>query len=158
MLASLTPGDAPIMQRASLTSSSAAEPQRRSIPELASKPQSLARDPAEASEPQLSEEGEEQEDEIVFEPLPATFLLAEKPLSYFDLPDDKPRGPVFQKIGALMSSPSELASDEFDHRLQIEDLYEANIFKGPAIAFIQRQKARMAAASAETRGTKQAMR
>ena len=158
MLASLTPGDAPIMQRASLTSSTAAEPQRQSIPGPTAKPQSLARDPNEAPEPQLSEEGEEQEDEIVFEPLPATFLLAEKPLSYFDLPDDKPRGPIFQKIGALMSSPSELASDEFDHRLQIEDLYEANIFKGPAIAFIQRQKARMAAASAETGSTKQAMR
>lgn len=157
MLASLTPADGPIMQRASLTYSSASEP-RRSTPEVTAKPQSLAADPAEAPEPQLSEEGEEQEDVIVFEPLPATFLLAEKPLSYFDLPEDKPRGPVFEKIASLMSSPSALASEEFDHRLQIEDLYEANVFKGPAIAFLQRQKARIAAASADTGSTKQAMR
>jgi hypothetical protein len=80
-------------------------------------------------------------------PLPATFLLAEKPLSYSDVPDGQTREPVLKKIGMLMVSASTLTSEEFDHGLQIEDLYEANAFKGPAIAFIERQKARVAAAS-----------
>jgi hypothetical protein len=147
MLASLTPTDTSLFQRASLNEPEAPRKPDSSASEVLSKPQSLAREPAEQPEPQLSEEGEEQEDEITFEPLPATFLLAEKPLSYFEIPGDQPRAPVFQKIALLMASPSALASEEFDHRLQIEGLYEANTFKGPAIAFVQRLKARMAAAS-----------
>ncbi len=147
MLASLNPADAPVMQRASLTYSSASPGPR--LPSRPGNAESLSRGLNAGSEPQLAEEGEEQDDDIIFEPLPATFLLAEKPLSYSDLPDDRPRGAVFQRIGMLMSSASSLASAEFNHRLQIEDLYEANIFKGPAIAFIQRQQARMAAASAQ---------
>jgi uncharacterized protein YcbK (DUF882 family) len=146
MLASLGPTDAPVLQRASLTSSSAAPGPGGSMPGSPAKAESLSREPV---EPQLAEEGEEQEDDITFEPLPATFLLAEKPLSYFDPPDSQPHGPVFRKIGFLMSSPSALANEEFDHRLQIEDLYEANVFKGRAIDFVRRQKARMAAASTE---------
>lgn len=127
MLASLTPSDAPAtVQPASLT----VDPKTN----------------GKVAEPQLAEEGEEQEDLISFDPLPATFLLAEKPLSYADAPDDEPRSPVFKKIGLLMSPESVLTSEEFDHRLQIEDLYEANIFRGPAIHFLQRQKSRMAAA------------
>lgn len=156
MLASLGPTDAPVLQQASLTS--AASSPGSSKPDVMANPGSLARTPSEAPEQQLAEEGEEQEDEMSFEPLPATFLLAEKPLTYSDMPDDQPRGPVFQKIGLLMSSESTLASEEFDHRLQIEDLYEANVFKGPAIAFIQRQKARMAAASPGASAGKQATR
>ncbi len=58
-----------------------------------------------------------------------------------------------------MSSPSVLASEEFDHRLQIEDLYEANVFRGPAIGFYQkRRQARIAAAEAEAAANKQATR
>ena len=90
---------------------------------------------ADPPEPQLAEEGEEQEDVIAFDPLPATFLLAEKPLSYSDVPDGQIREPVFRKIALLMPPASVLASEEFDHRLQIEDLYEANSFRGRAIAF-----------------------
>ncbi len=154
MLASMTPAtEAPLVQRASLTYESPApqRPAEAAIPFR--KPQSLA--PANPPELQLSEEGEEQEDDISFEPLPATFLLAEKPLSYSDVPDGQIREPVLHKLGLLMSSPSVLASEEFDHRLQIEDLYEASMFKGPAIAFMERQKARFASTEART---KQAMR
>jgi uncharacterized protein YcbK (DUF882 family) len=140
MLASLTQTDAPALQQASLTGDQLANAKAA--------PESLARTPRETGEPQLAEEGEEQEDEMSFEPLPATFLLAEKPLTYADMPDEPSRSPVFRKIGLLMSSASVLTSEEFDHRLQIEDLYDANVFKGPAVDFMQRQKARVAAASA----------
>ncbi len=152
MLASLVPEQAPLLQRASLSGRDAVSKTPSPAPQTVAKPGSLTQEPAEQPEPQLAEEGEEQEDDIAFEPLPATFLLAEKPLSYFDMPGDQPRQPVFQKIGLLMASPSALASEEFDHRLQIEGLYEANTFKGPAIAFIQRQKARMAAATSAKSG------
>ena len=155
ILASLTPGGEPRLQHASLTSSAPALAQQARKPSLGEKPGSLAREPSESPEPQLAEEGEEQEDDIAFEPLPATFLLAEKPLSDTDLRDGQPREPVLKKIGLLLSPPSVLASEEFDRRLQIEDLYEANTFKGPAIAFLQHWKARMAAIEART---KQAMR
>ncbi len=146
MLASLGPNGAPVLQQASLTFPGAAPSLKPVKPEPLAKPDSRAQEPNEAPEPRLAEEGDEQEDDISFEPLPATFLLAEKPLSYSDVPDGQARPPVLKKIGLLMSSPSVLASEEFDHRLQIEDLYEANTFKGPAIAFLQRQKARMIAA------------
>jgi uncharacterized protein YcbK (DUF882 family) len=155
MLASLTPGGEPRLQHASLTSSAPEPAKPGAKPSPAEKPESLARQPSEPPEPQLAEEGEEQEDDIAFEPLPATFLLTEKPLSQTDLADDQGREPVLKKMALLMSPPSVLASEEFDRRLQIEDLYQANTFKGPAIAFLQRQKARMAAIEART---KQAMR
>jgi uncharacterized protein YcbK (DUF882 family) len=155
MLASLTPGGEPQLQHASLTSSALESAKQAAKPSFADKPETLARQPSEPPEPQLAEEGEEQEDEITFEPLPATFLLIEKPLSRIDLADDQAREPVLKKMALLMSPPSILASEEFDRRLQIEDLYEANIFKGPAVAFLQRQKARIAAIEAKTR---QAMR
>jgi uncharacterized protein YcbK (DUF882 family) len=152
MLASLTPGAEPQLQHASLTLSSPAPVRPAAKPSPAEKAEDLAGQP---SEPQLAEEGEEQYDDLAFEPLPATFLLTEKPLSQTDLADGQTREPVLRKIGLLMSPPSVLASEEFDRRLQIEDLYEANIFKGPAVAFLQRQKARIAAIEA---GTKQTMR
>jgi hypothetical protein len=155
MLASLTPGSEPHLQHASLTSSAPAPAEPAAKPSFAEKPESLARQPSEPPEPQLAEEGEEQEDDIALEPLPATFLLTEKPLSRTDLEDDQAREPVLKKIALLISPPSVLASEEFDSRLQIEDLYEANIFKGPAIAFMRRQKARIAAIQARSR---QAMR
>src|SRR5262249_54412749 len=151
----LTPGNEPQLQHASLTSSAPAAAKQVPKPSFAEKPESLARQPAESPEPQLAEEGEEQEDDIAFEPLPATFLLSGKPLSRTELADDQTREPVLKKMTLLMSPPSFLASEEFDRRLQIEDLYEANIFKGPAIAFMQRQKARVAAIEARS---KQAMR
>ncbi len=164
MLASLGGGETALLQRASLTgpaaepfrpaapSKPAAAPSREAAmptplvkPAPVANPDSLVEIP-EAPEPLLAEEGEEQEDLIDFEPLPATFLLAEKPLSYSDVPDGQDRPAVFQKIGLLMAPPSVLASEEFDHRLQIEELYEANSFHGRAVAFAGRLKARMAAA------------
>ena len=164
MLASLVPDELPLLQRASLSapapaltqavaaaaaaaaSKEAAKPAPLSKPAPLTKPESLVQIPVEAPEQLLAEEGEEQEDDIAFEPLPATFLLAEKPLSYSDVPDGQVREPVFQKIGMLMAPPSVLASEEFDHRLQIEDLYEANSFRGRAVAFAERLRARMSAA------------
>lgn len=148
MLASLVSAEAPILQRASLSVPASVVPaQAENVtrPDPTAKPESLAKIPAEAPEPQLAEEGDEQDDDISFEPLPATFLLAEKPLSYSDVPDGQARSPVFQKIGLLMAPASVLASEEFDHRLQIEDLYEANSFRGRAIAFTERLRARMSA-------------
>jgi|GEM_PF-3653407 len=162
MLASLTPSDAPAkMQMASLVptfGSASPAPSQSAGPRIkpesfASKPESLAREP-ETHEVQLSEEGEEQEDVIVFEPLPATFLLAEKPLTYSDVPDPVARPAVFQKISLLMSPPSIMASEEFERRLQIEDLYEANKFKGPAIIAFIWHKARMMAAASSAATTR----
>ena len=158
MLASLVPDESPLLQRASLTAPcTCADPgnscrgcrrffQGSNQAAPLTKPESLVQIPVEAPEQLLAEEGEEQEDDIAFEPLPATFLLAEKPLSYSDVPDGQVREPVFQKIGMLMAPPSVLASEEFDHRLQIEDLYEANSFRGRAVAFAERLRARMSAA------------
>jgi uncharacterized protein YcbK (DUF882 family) len=163
MLASLTPSDQPHFEKASLSLPAATpEPHTvRPVPlvkpaPFMAKPETLVREPVEAPEPQLAEEGEEQEDDFVFEPLPASFLLAEKPLSRTEIPEGEAREPVLTKIGLLMASPSTLASEDFDRRLQIEDLYEANTFKGPAIAFIERQKSRMSAALQA--GVKEAMR
>ncbi len=161
MLASLTPSEPALLRRASLTLPEAAPAKDAArlgaVPDAAARPESLARRPAEAHEQQLSEEGEEQEDDIAFEPLPATFLLSEQPLASTDVPDGKARAPVLQKIGLLMAPPNVLASEEFDRRLQIEDLYEANSFKGRAIAFMERRKARVAAAELQA-GPQQAMR
>jgi hypothetical protein len=158
MLASLTPvAEPPLLQRTSLKLEEAAPAKQTDRLSPMAKPESLARQPAEAPEPQLAEEGEEQEDEIGFEPLPATFLLAEKPLSYSDVPDGQAREPVLRKLGLLMAPASVLASEEFDHRLQIEDLYEANSFKGRAIAFMERRRAHLAAVAKQA-GTQQAMK
>lgn len=144
MLASLAPDEAPLLHRASLTAPAAARSTEAAQPSPMSKPQSLL-DPSEAPEPLLAEEGEEQGDDIAFEPLPATFLLAEKPLSYSDVPDGQAREPILRKIGLLMAPASVLASEEFDHLLQIEDLYEANSFRGRAFALAERLRARMSA-------------
>jgi uncharacterized protein YcbK (DUF882 family) len=150
MLASLVPNESPLLHRASLTEPApvlpAAAPAKEAPkPAPLAKPESLVQVPVEAPEQLLAEEGDEQDDDIAFEPLPATFLLAEKPLSYSDVPDGQARDPVFQKIGMLMAPASVLASEEFDHRLQIEELYEANSFKGRAVAFAERLRARMSA-------------
>ena len=67
-------------------------------------------------------------------------------LTHSKCPPGMASEPVFQKIGMLMAPPSVLASEEFDHRLQIEDLYEANSFRGRAVAFAERLRARMSAA------------
>jgi uncharacterized protein YcbK (DUF882 family) len=147
IIASLMPSDArPIVniQPVSLTSAPSAVTKDDGN-DLKNLPPDLAA--AEAAEPQLSEEGDEQDDDIAFEPLPATFLLAEKPLSYSDVPDSQTRPPVFRKLGLLMAPPNVLTGEEFDKRLQIEALYEANQFKGPAITFMAwHNRARIAAA------------
>jgi uncharacterized protein YcbK (DUF882 family) len=157
MLASLTPSsqaEAPVLQKASLTYETPGRGAGKPGP--VPKPGPLAPEPAEAPEQMLSEEGEEQEDEIAFVPLPATFLLADKPLSYSDVPDGQAREPVLKRIGMLMVSASSLANEEFDHGLQIEELYEANSFKGPAVGFLLRQRSRVA--SAPDAGVKEATR
>ena len=165
MLAKLVPDESTLLHRASLTAPMpmaepalpAVAPLRQTAkPAPLAKPESLVEIQADPPEPLLADEGEEQEDDIAFDPLPATFLLAEKPLSYSDVPDGQTREPVFQKIGLLMAPASVLASEEFDHRLQIEDLYEANSFRGRAVAFAERLRARMSA-SLEA-NTKQALR
>jgi hypothetical protein len=149
MLASLNPaGSQPVLQQASLSTTESSSP---------AKPDNSAKGSGETPEVQLSEEGEEQEDEIAFEPLPATFLLSEKPLSYIDVPDDQPHGAASRKLHVLMAPPSVLASEEFDKGLQMEELYEASRFKGSAFALIQLRKSRMIAASAAT-DAKQATR
>ncbi len=147
MLASLGPTDMPVLQPVSLTSRENAPVSQPKAPESLVKPEIRPRVSSDSPEQQLSVEGDEQDDVITFAPLPATFLLAEKPLSYSDVPDGQSRPPVLNKLSLLMASPSAFASEDFDHGLQIENLYEANTFKGPAIAFLQRQKARVAAAA-----------
>jgi hypothetical protein len=144
MLASLGPADSQaVLQPASLTTAGSSS---------SAKPDNLAKGPGETPEVQLSEEGEEQEDIIAFEPLPANLLLSEKPLSYIEVPDDQPRGAVSQKWHVLMSPPSELASEEFERGLQMEELYGASRFKGSALALIKLRKRRMIAASAVADG------
>jgi uncharacterized protein YcbK (DUF882 family) len=154
MLASFVPADANLLKRASLSAPEPAAKDAARLPQSVAKPESLAGEAREQPEPQLAEEGEENEDEIAFEPLPAAFLLEEKPLASLELAGGEDRQPVLQKFAVLMSSPSALASEEFDRRLQVENLYEAHTFKGAAIAFIKRRMARIAAAA----GTSQAMR
>ena len=102
-------------------------------------------------EANIQDEGDEQDDEMELEPVPTNLLLAaDKSLTYLEMPGEQPRREVFPKIGFLMSSPSALAAEQFDHGLQIEELYEANLFKGPAVAFI-RQRRMSVVASAEAR-------
>ena len=151
MLANLTPSDKPTFQRASLSLPEEAPAKAREAkPAALSTPQTLAARVKEI-EANLQDEGEEQDDEMELEPVPTNLLLAaDKSLTYLEMPDEQPRPEVFPKIGFLMSSPSALAAEQFDHGLQIEELYEANLFKGPAVAFI-RQRRMSVVASAEAR-------
>ena len=151
MLANLTPSDKPTFQRASLSLPVEAPAKAREAkPAALSTPQTLAARVKEI-EANLQDEGEEQDDEMELEPVPTNLLLAaDKSLTYLEMPDEQPRPEVFPKIGFLMSSPSALAAEQFDHGLQIEELYEANLFKGPAVAFI-RQRRMSVVASAEAR-------
>ena len=89
-------------------------------------------------EAKIQEEGEEQDDDMELEPIPTNLLLADKSLSYLEMSDEQARPEVFPKMGFPMSSPSALAAEQFDHGLQIEALYEANVFKGAAVAFTVR--------------------
>ena len=153
MLANLTPTDKPVLQRASLTLpevTPAKPPEAK--PAALPTPQALAARVKEI-EANLQDEGDEQDDEMELEPVPTNLLLAaDKSLTYLEMPDEQSRPEVFPKIGFLMSSPSALAAEQFDRGLQIEALYEANLFKGPAVAFI-RQRRMSVVASAEARNT-----
>ena len=151
ILANLTPSDKPILQRASLSlPEEAPAKSREAKPAALSTPQALAARVKEI-EATIQDEGEEQDDEMELEPVPTNLLLAaDKSLTYLEMPDEQARPEVFPKIGFLMSSPSALAAEQFDHGLQIEDLYGANLFKGPAVAFI-RQRRMSVVASAEAR-------
>lgn len=64
-------------------------------------------------------------------PLPADFLLlADRSLTYYELPEEKTRPAIFANIGLLMTPPSSLASEKLNHGLQIEDLYmDSHVFK-----------------------------
>jgi uncharacterized protein YcbK (DUF882 family) len=145
MLASFVPTETNLLKNAALTSKTPAKDESR-LAALA-KSESLSREEQEQPEPQLAEEGDEQDDVIAFEPLPAAFLLEEKPLASLDLVTDERREPVLRKVALLMSSPSALASEEFDRSLPVENLAEANTFKGQAIAFLKRQMAKIASAA-----------
>lgn len=171
LLANLTPTDKPVLQRASLTlpeeevpaeapvALSEAKPAARTEIRLAArtetKPAALSTPEALTArvkelEANFKDEGEELDDEMELEPVPTNLLLADESVTYLEMPGEQSRPEVFPKIGFLMSSPSALAADQFDHGLQIEELYEANVFKGAAVAFI-RQRRMTLVASAEAR-------
>src|SRR5690606_27216309 len=71
----------------------------------------------------LAEEGEEHEDEMLFQPLPIVELLTDTPLSHIEIKEEQ--RPLFQKTHLLLSAPSALMSPEFEDGLQIENLYAA---------------------------------
>jgi uncharacterized protein YcbK (DUF882 family) len=152
MLANLNPNEKPILQRASLTlpeeEDSAKAPQAAALPlpESLTQPEALSKETVKQLETALPDDDEE-EDEAEAQLVPADLLLSEKPLAYLEMPDHQ-QPAVFRKIGFLMSSPSVLASEEFDRGLQIEKLYEVNMFKGPAIAFIRQRRMAVAASGA----------
>ncbi len=165
MLAGLTSADKPIFQRASLTvpeEAPAQAPKAKIVALLpAPKPAALsdvkraaipAPDALSARvkeiEANIQEEGDEQDDEMELEQIPTNLLLADKSLTYLEMPAEQLHPEVFPKIGFLMSSPSALTAEQFDRGLQIEALYEANIFKGAAVAFV-RQRRMTVVASAE---------
>ena len=155
MLASLSPKEKPLLQRASLTLPSEDEPAKPHLaaaaplpePESVSKPESLSRDMVKQLEAALPDNDEE-EDEMEAQLLPANLLFSDMPLAYLEMPDPRPHPGVFRKIGALMSPPSVLASEQFDRGLQVEELYEVNMFKGPAVAFIRQRRMTVAASIA----------
>ncbi len=150
MLANLAPTEKPLLQRASLTLPE--EEDSAKAPQAAAAPlphtERLTRETVAKLEATLPDEDDEQEEDMEPAPLPASILLAEKPLTYFDAPEEQPRPAVFQKIGVLMLPPSTLANEQFDRGLQIEELYEVNTFKGPAIAFIRQRRIAVAASGA----------
>jgi len=151
MLANLTPTDKPVLQQASLTlpeASPAKAPEAAPAP--LSKPETYTPTRLKELEASIQDEGEEQDDDMELEPIPTNLLLADKSLTYLEMPSEQSRPEVLPKIGFLMSSPSALAAEQFDRGLQIEALYEANVFKGPAVAFI-RQRRMSVVASAEAR-------
>jgi uncharacterized protein YcbK (DUF882 family) len=157
MLANLTPTDKPVLQQASLTlpeEDPAEAPEAKPAALSQAKPAAAPPTPEAPSahvkelETKIQEEGEEQDDDMELEPIPTNLLLVDKSLSYLEMSDEQARPQVFPKIGFLMSSPNALAAEQFDQGLQIEALYEANVFKGAAVAFI-RQRRMSVVASAE---------
>ncbi len=128
--------------------SSATEPLRKKALAPLEKPGSLAApgiiparlSPALPPEPSggdygLAEEGEEHEDEMLFEPLPIIELLTDTPLSHIEISEEE--RPPFKKTHLLLSAPSALMRPEFEEGLQIENLYAARRFDGPAISLVQ---------------------
>lgn len=86
-------------------------------------------------EVRLSEEGEEHEDEMLFEPLPIIELLTDQPLAQIEI-QEEPR-PPFSKVHLMLSAPNTLASLEFENGLQIESMYAVRRFEGPAISLVR---------------------
>lgn len=86
-------------------------------------------------EVRLSEEGEEHEDEMLFEPLPIIELLTDQPLAQIEIKEE-PR-PPFSKVHLMLSAPNTLASLEFENGLQIENMYAVRRFEGPAISLVR---------------------
>src|SRR5690606_30567866 len=73
--------------------------------------------------------------EMLFQPLPIVELLTDTPLSHIEIKEEQ--RPLFQKTHLLLSAPSALMSPEFEDGLQIENLYAARSFQGPAISLVQ---------------------
>ncbi len=151
MLASFTPSDAdekPALATASLGGrpSALVKRQDHAVP-------LKAQTGTNPSEQQPAEEGEEQDDEMTFEPLPASLIWADNVLAYEDFAEAGSALFEQRKLNLLMASPSVLASDEFGDRLRSAGLDEARQFAGPAITPMQRGKARVVAAASLSSGT-----
>lgn len=85
--------------------------------------------------PDGSEEEEEHEDEMLFDPLPIVRLLTDVPIAQLEIQEEQ--RPFFEKTHLLFGEPSSLVSTEFEDGLQIENLYAARRFEGPAITLVQ---------------------
>jgi uncharacterized protein YcbK (DUF882 family) len=89
----------------------------------------------------LSEEGEE-EDDIVYEPIPLGQVLSELPLSYIDIPDAQQA--IFQRAHLLIAA-STTFDVAFERGIRIEEFYEARRFGGPVFAVALRARSKTAA-------------
>ncbi len=158
MLANLTPTDKPILQRASLSLPEEA-PAKVKAPEAKPAPcrswklfrsrKALLRASRNLRQT-FRTRARSRTMRWSWNRFPPISCSGDKALTYLEMPDEQSHPEVFPKIGFLMASPSALAAEQFDHGLQIEELYEANIFKGPAVAFV-RQRRMTVVASAEAR-------
>jgi uncharacterized protein YcbK (DUF882 family) len=140
MLASLTPtATPPVLQRASLGSATANAPAPYAPPPATPVPND--------QEAAYTEEGEEQDDEIAFEPLPAAFLLTENPLSFEDIRDgDLAKPASASKLAFLLSPPSAIVSSELDELRPVETALAGKRTLAPSFSLLAWKKARPAQA------------
>jgi uncharacterized protein YcbK (DUF882 family) len=145
VLASLGPSSFPSFGLKALKpkpkpSPAATEDAEATVPAGLLKPDSLTQNSGQPpfgqkDEIRLSEEGDEQDDEMLFEPLPIVELLTDTPLAQIEIHEEQ--RPLFQKVNLLLSAPSLMASTEFENGLQIEDMYAVHRFEGSAISLVQ---------------------